>query len=156
MKRETYDLPAYKFAIIASRKRTYATTDEEYTKELDSAIQRGNCIIVPWENVDGLTIREVLTVLNKKGFIFACYADWEDRYEIPFKHNFQMFYLLTITPKFAQEKSDEPVDKVIENQMLANYTNANDTVKKVCRCFFERYQDRSHQETVDRIRKIEK
>ena len=153
MKQETYDIPAYKFALIIPRGSIYAT-DERYGKELKNYAKDGEIVTAPWENFDGLTVGEVLNSLNQKGFAFICYTIWKDKNGIPTSHNVSAPLFSIFTPDFAQTVINEPLDKLLENHLETIYPNANDIVKKICRCFFERYQDKDYQETVGRVKKI--
>ena len=115
-------------------------------EQYENYVKKGEIVILPWESFDGLTVGEVLEIIHQKGFTFTCYTFWKDDKAIPARHHLYVHFFLSFTSDF--------IDKIVENNLSTTYPKANDKVKKICRCFFERYQDRDYQETVDRVKKL--
>lgn len=147
MKPNTFDVPAYKFGLIF----------------LDDTI-------IPWENVDGLCIEEILKILGKQGqaFSFICYVlEWEEkiplitnyffvkRQKISITQHINRLYTLQFPSDISTNISSQPIDKVIEEDCMTRYMNLDKTSQKIFKCFFERYQDENHEATLKRIRKLE-
>lgn len=140
MKSNTFDIPAYKYAI--------KLTNGKY---------------VPFDNFDGLTLKEVYYILwnenDKKKYpyheknnsiSFVCYYGEE----CP---NKKEIFSLVFSKEKVEEYKDLYIDKVIENDLEILYNNIEKpSIKKAIRCFFERYQDNTHQDTLSRIKKISK
>lgn len=71
MKNDTFDIPAYKFCILRD-------IDQNDMENLDEKNQRyifNERQMVPFENVDGLTISEIQNLLNAELIVCACYID---------------------------------------------------------------------------------
>ena len=75
---------------------------------------------------------------------------------INYKNNIGIVNLYYIPEEFLDDKEMERIDKIIEENMSEDYINYDDFHKKMARCFFERYQDRSYKKTKKRIRKLER
>lgn len=138
MKPDTFDIPAYKFAI-----------------------KLPNGDYVPFENFDGLTLGEVYSLIwntlqerkytydaKKRPIIFVSYfgEDCPNKKEL---------FSLTFSKEKIDENKDLLIDKIIEKDLEILYDVVDKlSIKKSIRCFFERYQDKNHQDTLSRIKKI--
>lgn len=152
MKPDTFDIPAYKFGIV---KIDYAMSYEEHQLEdYQHELLQGRCTIIPFENIDGLTVEEVKSMLKIKEAHFAAYTSYETG-----QGNNDIRYINIILRMHAkapllEEYADTPIDYIVEKMFEECYGQLNSIQKRVCNCFFERYRDKSHQDTIERIKKL--
>lgn len=161
MKPETFDIPAYQFAILnigsTLLDETEMITPEMVECTVNYTNKCGYTKSIPFEYVDGLTIGEVRNYTDIKGpIILMCYVGHEG-----FNRNgsyitgLQCVYL---DNNYTSKNIEKPIDQAFEEVFEQHYMHqgTNPITKKVARCFFERYQDKSHEQTVDRIKRLEK
>ena len=57
--------------------------------------------------------------------------------------------------EMLNSEQQTPIDQVIERTLEENYNKFDSQGKRVCNCFFERYQDKEYEVTKDRIKRLE-
>lgn len=157
----SFDVPAYKFGILKLND-PYRETIERNGD--DSSIVY-ECIeeaigfaadFIPFESVDGLTVEEVKNALALNGpIIFICY-----NYFTIFNNREKSEWLkpidvLVLDKKTVNANLSMQIDQVIEKAFEKSYAKSSEDEKKVMKCFFERYQDGTHQDTVERVKFLE-
>lgn len=138
MKENTFDIPAYKFGILLNNNQ-----------------------IIPFEDVDGLLPTEINSIVGATSFKFVAYYGTAKREvqsagKSEFIKTNRMIHLVTVTfQEISLQAKNESIDKLIERKLE---TLINEEIKKnqerAIKCFFERYQDRDHQATLSRLKKI--
>lgn len=153
MKPESFDIPAYRFGIV----KIDSSRDESYKlKDYQQALLTGRVIIIPFENVDGLTIEEIKKFLRIKEIYLIAYSYYEWPVQEQVKRNYDVIMQVYADEPRIEKTPDTPVDQVFAEILEENYNKLDKRQKRVCHCFFERYQDKSHTETLDRIKRLEK
>ncbi len=146
MKENTYDVPAYKFFIVKIVDGKREHSKNEYTYLLQN--NPNQCFLIPFEDVDGLTIHEVKGLLHTSDTsLFGCTA---------YKNEYGMFQssaeiAIYVDFKDVNIKEDDTIDKAFEWQIEKIYMEENEQTKRMLRCYFERYQDKSYEKTRQRI-----
>lgn len=147
----TYDVPAYKFALVKF-------DDDILEKNMDVNYcanyvvnNHNDCHFIPFESFDGLTIEELKTLFrqNHNNFYFVCYSSfgYEESNGAKVFKNTILFSLLNTGCRESQT-----IDEIIRNYMLGTYLNQNAQTQRVFRCFLERYCYRSQDEVSKIIR----
>ena len=142
MKNDTFNIPALKFVVGRNIEPTITGNIREVRNTID------------FENIDGLTASDILATYLfgrvYRGLSLYCYFGVDDN---NFKKN-EIFSLMVSREELMQNE-DETVDKIIEGKLEEMFVNNEDIhVRKAIQCFFERYQDNTHQDTLSRIKKI--
>ena len=142
MRENTFDIPSVKFCI-------------GYDSNLnDKRICKINehFIFVPFEDVDGLTIDDVLKTIKKGEFYFYAIALTKDITGKIYDRGD------LVIEKFdwssLQTQKLELIDKVVEKRLEEKYNSASYQEQRIYKCFFERYQDGSYEKTKERIKKL--
>lgn len=161
MKPDTFNIPAYQFVLLNIGETLLDDAKTITPSMVENTIryvdQCGAIATIPFEYVDGLTISEIRQYTNIKGpIILMCFVGHENF--IPYgkwKNSLHIMYLDNI---YTSKNKDKPIDQAFEEAFEQNYAlqETSPILKKVARCFFERYQDKSHEQTVDRIKRLEK
>ena len=156
MKENTFDIPAYKFFAVKINDGKKSHTYDEYEDYMraynNSKKNSIECIYIPFENIDGLEVKEVRKLLKTSEIMIVIATSYNDgNYD-----GINIINLYYMPEEFLDEKEMERIDKVIDENMSEAYIDYNDSFKKTARCFFERYQDGSHRKTKKRIRKLER
>ena len=160
MKENTFDVPAYKFFAMKINDGRVSHTSDDY-KFLITNNYTDNIILIPFENIDGLKVEEVRSLLTtKEVFIFGTMY-----YEsINFIKNYDKLNkpiglcgvkALYFDEVMLNKNSEKTIDKLYEEYMEENYVSSSDDTKRMYRCFFERYQDGSYEKTKERIKRLE-
>lgn len=152
MKKQTYDVPAYKFGIAkiscSQKGESYSVQDYQY------ALQNARCAVIPFENVDGLTMEEIKDFIGIKELHFLSYMRYEDQ-TADIKENYFVMMQVYVDEQLLNKNSNTPIDQIIEKTLEDNYDKFDYRQKKACCCFFERYQDREYELTKERIKRLE-
>ena len=156
MKKKTYDVPAYKVGLILIEgERNIEHSKEDY----ELAIKTQREIVVPFEDVDGLSVREVQALLSTKEIYLCFYYRFQSE---SLKNNRMaqneagIFKVGVHISEFKEETLDKPIDEVIENTLEDMYDILEPEQKRFAYCFFERYQDKNYKKTKKRIKRLEK
>lgn len=146
MKNNTFDIPTYRFYIVRHEDSAYNITGISSYK---NSIESGRYSIIPYEEVSGLTFKDLKDIGLKGEVFIACFCDFNSinkkRYRIP------IFYA---PHEVCRELDDEVIDDIVIESLEQKYNAASDYEKRIYNCFFERHQDLSHEHTVERINKI--
>ncbi len=159
MKPDTFNVPAYKFALVRIGNgripKNMNSKDRLKTleKELDSfegTFVLNGLQLLPFEDVDGLTYEEVFDILNTdyNEIIFICYYGGISAVPNSRKRIFSLFI------SGDDDNKTKPFDKIIEKIFEEKYINGSVLERQAIRCFFERYQDKTHQDTIARVKKL--
>ncbi len=156
MKENTFDVPAYKFFVFKTNDslRTHSIFYYNSLISASTSIPR-DVTLIPFENVDGLEISEIRDLIGTdEVFVFGSlyYERWSNgnRY-IDNIANIKPIYL---SKEYLDNRKDKTIDKVCEEYMEEHYVDSNDSTRRMYRCFFERYQDKNYEKTLDRVRKL--
>lgn len=145
MKPNTYDVPAYRFALVKFKNDMLRYTTD--IKEICNALRMNSndFFLIPFEQVDGLTGNEVKDLLNQNysTVMLICYNYCSNENESP--KQLYINIILTVGPILLDDA--KPIDKQFEEVMIANYDKSLNYSKAI-RCFLERYQY-SNREDVD-------
>ena len=156
MRENTFDIPAVQFYV--SNGMTNCTS-ELYPRAKGELGNDPTKIAVPFEAVDGLVVKEVLDYLEnysciRSGISISALSVSDslkgDKVYIPL-----LFEKIKINTYGFTEFYYMRVDKVIEIYFEEKYNQSNEITKRIYRCFFERYQDGSYEETKKRIKRLE-
>ena len=162
MRENTFDIPAYKFfvmKIIDGR----SSHDINYYNFLIENNFAHNVVLIPFENVDGLEVKEVKKLVGTKEIVIVggmYYNDANDIIHCDDKEgissmNICNFNVIYFDKKFLNRNYNKSIDKICEKYMEKKYEKSNSYSKRMYRCFFERYQDGSYEETKKRIKRLE-
>lgn len=156
MKKNTYDIPAYKVGIlkITDGGETNYSCDDYY-----DAAEDGNILVIPFEDIDGLEVQEVQDLIKTKELMvqfYYGYTGWQtnNRNNLVLKKSGRFTLYLYIDAETLEKNKTMPVDQVVEHTLEEFYNNFTEEQKKCARCFFERYQDKDYKITNQRIKKI--
>lgn len=155
MKKKTYDVPAYKVGLILIEGEENI---EHSIYDYEWAIDKGKEIIVPFEDVDGLSVREVQEWLHIEEIYLQFYYQFQSqnlKINQISKHAATAYKTWFFIGNIQEEDLDTPIDQVIENTMEKLYDTMDDEAKTYIHCFFERYQDKSYDITKERIKRLE-
>lgn len=153
MYKDSYDIPAYKFGFIMD----YSSIDYNHDTVEDKINTHDEGILIPFEDLDGLTLAEIKEVYNftheNARFRFICYygVKNENRYGLVYGLGYIVKYCLNLDNLY---ENSSRIDRIIELKLMNLYASASADEKKVFKCFFERYQDKTHEETVNRVYKM--
>lgn len=152
MKHPSYNIPAYKFAIVQIN--DYGQPKSHSLTEYEQHIKQGDVALIPFENVDGLTLEEVRELLRNEETFITCYYDYES-YCGPLlcKHR-QIVSSVFIDHATMKYNKNLTIDEVVEAIYEQSYKTLEPKALKACHCFFERYQDESYEMTKNRIKRI--
>lgn len=131
MKDNSYDIPAMKFYIVIP----------PYSGGLDLTIIDGN-LGIPFENVDGLNVQEVLELFHISSFALISATSYRDQC---FQEHVKSILQLNFGHKYLEDRLDMRIDKVYEEALRAN-KDINKNAKRTYACFLERYQGKEYQE----------
>ena len=146
MKENTYDVPAYKFFIVKINDGKREHSVNEYTYLLQNNPKP--CLPIPFEDVDGLTINEVKEFIHINDTVLLGCISYKDEYGILRSNRATAIF---VDFKDDNMKDEDTIDKVFEWQIEKYYMEVDDTAKRMFRCYFERYQDKSYEKTRQRI-----
>ena len=157
MKKNTYDVPGYKVGIIVIPNSPEKEHEiEDYQKSIDEK----KAIIVPFEDVDGLFVNDVLSLLQTKSIFVQFYSQYQN---LDLKNHNQMS--LSIGRKFGvyifignilEENLTMPIDELVGDTIEELYDTLDDEQKRYAHCFFERYQDKNYKATKKRIKRLQR
>ncbi len=160
--KDSYDIPAYKFGIIKLNNDVALKLLERANNNIPMIFDVINQVgqfnevsLIPFDDVDGLTIKEVQEALKIRGpIIMSCYN--HINFINPQKDYSQANLLnsFVLSKDVVEANQNTSIDQAMEQMLESGYSNYPEEAKRMCRCFFERYQDKTHQDTVDRINKI--
>ena len=154
MRENTFDIPAVQFYV--SNGMTDCTS-ELYPRAKGELGNDPTKIAVPFEAVDGLVVKEILDYLENYSFIRSGISISALSVSDSLKGDKVYIPLLfeKINTYGYAEIYNMRVDKVIERYFEEKYNQSNEITKRIYRCFFERYQDGSYEETKKRIKRLE-
>lgn len=154
MRENTFDVPAYKFfAWKINDVKKYHSYDD-YNYSISNTNNR--IIFFPFENIDGLKIQEVQSLLSTSEIVIAggLYCT-SIMVKVETLYNFDKVNWFYFGSNYLKEHRDETIDKLLEEYMESDYMSKDEYTKRMYRCFFERYQDGSYEKTKERIKKLE-
>lgn len=61
-----------------------------------------------------------------------------------------------IAEEILEKNTQMPIDRLIEKTLEEHYAELEPEHKRICQCFFQRYQDKSYKVTNERIKRLEK
>lgn len=154
MRDNTYDIPAYKFALVKF--------DFDILRECKdcNAVKKyiynnpNLCYFIPFENFDGLTVEELKSLFcqHHNNFYFVCYTSLSYSRGSGTVNEYKFSFGLLLLDLDIGVRIDEE----IKNFMINNLKTRNAEVQRVFGCFLERYCYRSQDEVTNEITKVRK
>ena len=156
MKENTFDVPAYKFFVLKTNDSRRTHNIDYYNSLISMSTPTPSDItLIPFENVDGLEISEIRDLIGtNEVFVFGSlyYERWNNsNNHIDNIANIKPIYL---SKEYLDNRKDKTIDKVCEEYMEDHYVDSSDSTRRMYRCFFERYQDKNYEKTLDRVRNL--
>ena len=157
MKKNTYDVPAYKMGIVLiNRGERQYFEPRDYSR----AISAGKVKIIPFEAVDGLLVSEVQDILKNKELYIQFFCSYQNKTlkennEFTLQEHINLRKSLYFDRNVLTQNLAKPVDQVIEEELERLYKHMDEKDKRFANCFFERYQDQNYELTKQRIKRLE-
>lgn len=157
MKENTFDIPAYKVAIVLiQNEREIPHESEDYEK----AIAEERVIYVPFEDVDGLSVKDVRKWLGINEVMLQFYSRYQattmnGNYYIGHHMGTMFKSWFYIGDEVLDERENMTIDKAVEQTMEELYPEMNEEQKRCIHCFFERYQDKTYAQTKRHIKRLQ-
>lgn len=124
---------------------------ENRPEDYRRAMEANEASLIPFDNVDGLTVEETLRTLQTKDFAICCSANWKTQSGI---NQVQILDTTTFPASALINSKNESIDQLVENNYENLYKEQPESTRRIYRCFFERYQDNSYEETKERVKKL--
>lgn len=115
------------------------------------AMEANEASLIPFDNVDGLTVEETLRTLQTKDFAICCTVNWKAQTG---PNQVQILDTLVFPASTLINEKNVSIDQLVENEYEYRYMEVPESTRRIYRCFFERYQDNSYQETKERVKKL--
>ena len=158
MLENSYDVPGIKFGILLSpdlhtHGRTLKNSNNaRFVYEImDEIITSPSHAIIDFSNVDGLTIGEVseMSKSNQASncIVFVVYSNMKEGEKVVYNCVYTYLFI-----DVNQELSNIPIDKVIENHYMTNYSEQDEETKKRINCFLQRYRYKTKERTDEIIK----
>ncbi|MBO5120465.1 MAG: hypothetical protein J6C28_02105 [Bacilli bacterium] len=156
MKENTFDIPAYKVGIVMiQNERNVPHESEDY----EQAVNEERVIFVPFEDVDGLSVKDVRRWLGINEIMLYFYCRYQAKSfgrNVIGHHQGTIFKpWFYIGEEVLDERENMTIDKAIEQTMEELYPEMNDEQKSCIHCFFERYQDKTYAKTRQHIKRLQ-
>lgn len=151
MKNNTYIIPAIKFyiAIPLNKGDEFSSLDNVKQK-----LSNNECQLIPFDQVDGLTIEEIITLDGfSKGFAVCAINKMEAKAKTYTNITSNVLNILFF-PKKLDCATNKTIDKVVEEEFELKYNEADPQTRRIYNSFFETYQDNSYEDTKERIKKL--
>lgn len=155
MRDNTYDIPAYKFALVKFEYDILGECKDRNTVKNYVVNNPSLCYCIPFENFDGSTVEELKPVFCQRhnNFYFVCYNSFSYTTRMGGMVNqYNILFSLLLLDLGMEER----IDEVIKNYMINNYKICNAEAQRVFRCFLERYCYRSQDEVTNEITRVRK
>ena len=124
-------------------------------------IKESKCIFIPFEQVDGLTIRELYcTEELKNGFSFCAINKIDNvNFGNLCKINYTSINVLCSIffpnqHKMQSSVLDTRIDKLVEMEIENRYSKTSDEVRQISNSYFEKYMDGDFSITNQRVKKL--
>lgn len=157
MKPDTFDIPAYKFGLLklnGDALKKGKITESALNNAINAGIRFKQLNLIPFEDVDGLLTSEVRSLLKIEGPLILVYYIGYKSYTIQ-ESGVKFIGTTVLDDNFIERYPGKTIDELFEIAFENNYRNLTDeNLKKAANCFFERYQDNTHQDTIKRINKL--
>lgn len=151
MKDNTYIIPAIDFYVVIPKEGEQFFSLENMFKKM----LKGHCRFIAFENVDGLTIKELLIFNSFSNGFSVCAVN-----RIEYNENGEVIKLnnvldsLFFPSSIIETLKDKTIDKIVEENYELRYKEADLKNKRYYNSFFEKYQDGSFEKTKERIKRI--
>lgn len=160
MKDNTYIIPAIKFFIVnepeeLKNKRNF----NNYLLEFQRKIDISDITLIPFDQVDGITVAVMQEALNiNKYFAVMAALDIEQChvYGGNIISNRKICNLKTIVFPIKEDILDTPVDKVFENYIENSYFSVSENERMIYNSFLEKYRYQDYNKTKEKVKQIEK
>ena len=159
MRQDSFDIPAYRFYIVIPEFK-YFHGVERY----EDSINRNQCSYIPYEEIEGLTFGDYGDITHRYEIFIGCFCELNSTknrvYRLPIFYCHPYYEEKTV--ERCESKLDYPelkdrlIDEVVTEHLEEQYAKASDYEKRIYRCFFERHQDFSHNDTKERVKRLEK
>jgi len=148
----TFDVPAYKFALVKFDGDILSKCNNNYEFLSKFIIDNPSlCHFISFENFDGLTVEELIKLFCQEhsNFYFIGYTSLS--YDIG-NGNKATCNNILLNLALLDLGNDVRIDEFIKNYMIGNYKAYNEQVQRIFRCFLERYCYRNQEEVSEIIR----
>ncbi len=142
MKPNNYDIPGYKFFLVKPVRKY--TAEEDTIKRFSSiceVLEQDNSYnsyrLIPFEEVDGLTISDLDSIVGGKIFI-ACYVSIPSLNE-SFYHSAILYRVFSDTDFGRKVKETTVIDEYVTQKIQEKYDSASNLERRVYDCFLTRY-----------------
>lgn len=135
MKENTYIIPAIDF----------------YIGEVSDGMGLLPDTFIPFEKVDGMSVQELVDSLELDDF-FAFYAASASTFRG--YRNVMDKTIISVEKLLWATNGNKTIDKVIEEIYESRYQDASKREQEIFNNFFERYQDKNHEETKQRVKRL--
>ena len=112
MKDNSYDVPAMKFYIVLPSSYSRESYDGQLVDETINENQ-----VIPFENVDGLSVKEILEIFQISSFNLISAVGYHDQRN---RKQLQILFGLNLRNKDVKERINMRIDKVFEEGLIAN------------------------------------
>ncbi len=159
MKDNTYIIPAINFYILKEPKGLRVpSTNATIKYQFNEQINKQNYCLVPFEEVDGLTVSEMKSSLGIENY-FAIVAVNEVHKQVIvggnkyIRNGFSFFDMATFS--LTADILNIEISKLFERYIQNSYSNLNDSQKRLYCAFLEKYRYQDYGKTKQKIKEIE-
>lgn len=173
MKDNTYVIPAIQFYILKGPVVDFSSfTKEEIVGKLNLALKSGNASLIPFENVDGLTVKEMIDCLQiKEYFAVVAAATFTEKrinnHEVQTEKTNINILSAAIFNTSADElkcgisvfdvkndELDQTVDRLYQSYIERSYCYDEPRTRSIYNSFLEKYQYQDYEQTKKKKREI--
>lgn len=147
MKQNNCDIAGYQFFLVKPSGRYIegaSLTDRfmNIQKEISGKDRYSDYRLIPFEEVDGLTIKDLDSIVHGEIFI-ACFVNIPSLKRSIY-HSTILYNVFTHTEADKKTKEETSIDGFVTERLRAKYHSASPSQKRVYDCFFARYSDEAY------------
>ncbi len=142
MKPDNYNIPGYQFYLVKpkqaniGREEDFISRKSKIHEDLEKS-RSMNYSLIPFEEVDGLTIKDLDSIIHGEIFL-ACYINIPSLHE--FRYHSKIFYYLLPDNSLSKKRyEDMAIDEFVTEQMKEKYKSLSKAERRVYDCFLTRY-----------------
>lgn len=147
MKPNNYDIPAYQFFLVkpSSRYKASEDTKERFMKirkEISGDTPYNDCCLIPFEEVDGLMISDLDSIINGE-ILIACFVNIPSLKQSLY-HSTILYHIFSYQKADKKLKEETSIDEFVTECLKAKYDSQSQSKKRVYDCFLNRYSDEEY------------
>ena len=160
MLNNTYDASGYRYGILATRNDDIQRkmSENAHNEEMDwnqlirIMIDSGNLTIIDFEDIDGLTLKELKNykTINKDILLFVMYDRTNIREKWP-RQTDEFNIRSTIIKSLSSYPENITIDDIMEEVLYKYVDDTDDFINKRIKCFLQRYKYGTKEETDKKI-----